>query len=64
MPKIPRIVGWAFILAGVGIYIYEANIPAGGTINPTLAKLESVIPGNLGLDLPLFVAGAAILTLG
>lgn len=63
MPKIPHVVGWALILAGVGIYVYEANLGT-NPLNPTLASLESFVPGNLGLDLPLFVVGAAILTLG
>jgi len=62
MPRIPHVIGWALILAGVGIYVYEANLS--GPLNPTLASLESYVPGNIGLDLPLFLAGAAIITLG
>jgi hypothetical protein len=65
MPKIPHIIGWAMILLGAAIYVYEANNYGGtGVENPTLASIESVIPGNIGLDLPLLLGGAAIVTLG
>lgn len=63
MPRIPHIIGWAFVLAGVAVNVYESNTPA-AQLNPTLQQIEGYLPGNLGLDLPLIVVGAAILTLG
>jgi hypothetical protein len=54
-----RQLAWLLVIAGLGVYLYEAKTNA-----PILPSIENNLPGNIGLDLLLFAGGIAIFAFG